>query len=261
MYELHNAKEMFSDLHRNQKLVGICFLSLLLLVVSSLQQAEAHSLVWGTMPNSVFEYSAVGIGKGESVDIDFSLTITALSSIPEAPTWPIELGPPYPAPPLVSSTLRYLENGSIFYSNGFSWLFGAEVIPALPINDWNFLSTIADDDTIANIETVSFQNSTHWGYTNTWIETNDIIHSTSIYLKENGVLQSFSGYHYDDDSGEIYEEIEVTIITHATSGSTDTTSSTSPPPSDNNTMLLAVGGIVGASVVVIVLIFLKLRQG
>lgn len=247
-----------------RELAIILGITLILISVSPLQ-VEAHDLVWGVMPDSVYEYSVVGIGDGVPVDVDFSITITSLSSIPETPTWPIRLGPPYPAPPLASFTLRYLENGSIFYSNEFSWLFGSEVLPVLPINDWSFLSSIADDDTIANIEVVSFQNSTHWGYTNTWIDTEDTIQSTSIYLKENGVLESFTAYHYDDDQQEVYEDIEVTIITtmatSPTSGTTSQTSNTSPPPTDDNSMLLVVIGVGGATAIAAVLILLRLKQG
>jgi hypothetical protein len=229
--------------------------TIMLLILISPKQVDAHNLVWGVESDSVFEYSATGLGNGRAVDVDYSVTIDSFEAIPEVPTWPHSGG----TWPWVSITLRYLGNGSTFSQNSFSWLYG-QVLAAVPIGHWSYLSTVADNSVSWNIETVSFQNTTHWGHTDTWTATDDVINRTAVYLKENGVLQTFSGYHYDDYLGEVHENIEIEIINPVTS--TSETSSTTEPttgPSLDSPMLLIIVGALGVSLVIIIVVMYNKR--
>ena len=125
---------------------------------------------------------------------------------------------------------------------------------AIPIGDWSSLSTIVEAFSGGVREVVAFENTTHWGYSNNAEDANDRVLQTTIYLKETGIMVSYTGYHWSFVTLEVIEDITIEMIVPApttTTGSTSTTTgSTSPsdtatdPNPDTGMSPLIIGGVV-----------------
>jgi hypothetical protein len=129
----------------------------------------------------------------------------------------------------------------------------------MPIGDWSSLSTIVEAFSGGVREVVAFENSTHWGYSNNAEDANDRVLQTTIYLKDTGIMASYTGYHWSFVTLEVIEDVEINIVlpppsttTNPTSSTTDSTTPTSTNGPDTELSPLVVGGIgLGVGVIVI----------
>lgn len=203
-------------------------LALALILMISCRPVEAHSLSWGVLPAQVFEYSADGnrqdIG---AVDIDFSMTIESLETIPASPVFTSDF-------PRTIVTLRNLDGGSTLdMGNDIAML--SLPFYAMPIGDWAYLSTVVEAYSDAIREVVAFQNTTHWGYSNNGEWPDDRVLKTTIYLKENGMMAYYSGSHWSFSQQLMIEDVTIERLSPPTTTTTTTPTTTSTTPTDTGT--------------------------
>ena len=234
------------------KRLGIVAMLIIMVLVIPV---SAHSLQWGLAVDDQFEYTAHGhradIG---NVDIDYSLTITWLETIPYEvvvlETWP-----------RVSVRLINLEDSStVDMGNDIAehcWAYAA-----VPIGDWSYLSTAMEAYAGTGSVTTAFENATHWGYTIDGDNSAWRYIKTAFYLKENGILEYHDGYLWSYADSEVVEHVIIERTTASTSTTTDsattttteTTTSTTQPSTTSQTLQVPLSleqlALVGVGIVV-----------
>jgi hypothetical protein len=189
---------------------------LLLMMVLPITTVEAHTLNWGLEVDTSFEYTANGyrddIG---TIDLTYSARLNSLEPIPHEFelffTWP-----------LAGFRLTNLEdNTSLDMGNDISahcWAY-----QAVPVNDWNYLSSIMLEYNVSGYVPTILENTTHWGYI--------IDH----YLKENGIMTFHDGYLWSQPESKVIEHVIIkqiitpTTTTEPTTTDITTTSSSTEP--------------------------------
>jgi hypothetical protein len=213
---------MGTSMNIDRRLSMLIALGLAIVILTNIPAVEGHSLEWGVMPSSQFEYTANGNRQDIGiVDLNYSLTIDALGSIPESPIFPLDF-------PRTTVSLQNLEDSSnLDMGDDISSLcYGS--FSAMPIGDWDYLSTLVEAYSDGTREVVAFANTTHWGYSNNgeWWDARVLL--TTIYLKENGIMEYYSGSHWSFITFEMIEDVTIRRITASTSTTTTPTNPTTP---------------------------------
>ena len=214
----------------------VVFMLVLLVAMLSLTsvQVSAHTLQWGVMPESQFEFTAHGEREDIGiVDLDYSLTITALESIPATFEYANDF-------PRTTVSLKDLDdNSNLDMGNDISTLcFGS--YSAMPLGDWDYLSQVIEDYSVYHDvdwfrEMTTFENTTHWGFSEHSEHSSARIYKTTIHLKENGIMVYFSGSHWSYTEQIMMEDVTIKQIVDSTTPTTTTTTTTSTTTTSTTT--------------------------
>jgi hypothetical protein len=186
-----------------------------------MQVVSAHTLEWGVLPDSQFLYVAKGQRQDIGVvDLEYTLTFLTLDTIPTTIDFPDT------QPRTSVQMINFEDSSSLDMGNDVSSMcYGS--FSAVPIDDWVYMSTIVEAYSDPPREVVSFQNSTHWGYSNNGEWPDVRVLQTTIYLKSNGVMVYYSGSRWSFGEQTMLEDVTITQVdSFPSTATTDTTSTT-----------------------------------
>jgi len=98
---------------------------------------------------------------------------------------------------------------------------------AVPVNDWNYLSSIMLEYIVSGYVPTILENTTHWGYIIDITNANGRVIKTVHYLKENGIMTFHDGYFWSQPESKVIEHVIIKqIITPTTTTEPSTTTTT-----------------------------------